>query len=61
KIRPSKGSRGGQEGGIITKDLPVDLSNVTLVCNNCGVTRVGFTVHEDGSKTRICKKCEAEL
>lgn len=61
KIRPSRGGRQGQEGGLVHKELPVQLSNVTLVCGNCGPTRVGFSVHEDGSKTRICKKCEAEL
>jgi large subunit ribosomal protein L24 len=60
KVRPSARG-GGQEGGIITKELPVDLSNVTLVCSNCGPTRVGFSVSEDGTKIRICRGCEGEL
>jgi large subunit ribosomal protein L24 len=60
KVRPSARG-GGQEGGIITKELPVDLSNVTLVCSNCGPTRVGFSVAEDGTKIRICRSCEGEL
>ncbi len=60
KVRPARG-RAGQEGGIITKELPVDMSNVTLICSNDGPTRVGFRVDDDGSKVRICKKCEAEI
>jgi large subunit ribosomal protein L24 len=60
KVRPARG-RGGQEGGIVTKELPVDLSNVALVCGTCGPTRVGFKVEPDGAKTRVCRTCEAEL
>ena len=60
RVRPSARG-GGQEGGIITKELPVDLSNVTLVCNSCGPTRIGYSVHEDGTKTRICTECKTEL
>lgn len=47
---------------IIEFDAPLHLSNVMLVCESCGEkTRVGFTVHEDGSKFRTCKKCNAEF
>lgn len=60
KIRPSRG-RGAQEGGIITKELAVDLSNVTLVCPKCGPTRIGFHVDAEGGKARICRSCETEL
>lgn len=60
KVRPARG-RAGQEGGIVTKESAVDMSNVTLVCSNDGPTRVGFRVDDDGSKVRICKKCEAEI
>ena len=61
KVRPSRG-RGGQEGGIVTKELPVDLSNVALICPSCGAPRrVGFKTEEDGSRTRICKKCESVI
>ena len=47
----------GVEGGIIEIVKPVNISNVGLVCPNCGkVTRVGFDL-SDGKK-RICKKCK---
>jgi large subunit ribosomal protein L24 len=49
-----------QQGGIIDTELFIDLSNVMLVCKNCGrATRVGHRT-EDGVKARICKKCDSE-
>ncbi len=60
KVRPARG-RGSQEGGIVTKELPIDLSNVTLICPACGPTRVGSRVDDDGSKIRICRSCGAEI
>jgi large subunit ribosomal protein L24 len=60
KVRPSARG-GGQEGGIVTKELPVNLSNVTLICHSCGPTRVGFTTTAEGTKIRICRSCEGEL
>jgi large subunit ribosomal protein L24 len=35
---------------------------VQPVCGSCGKpTRVGHRVDADGTKVRICRKCEAEL
>ena len=59
KLRAARG-RSGQEGGIITKEAPVHVSNVQIVCPSCGPTRVGYKV-QDGSKTRVCRKCGGEL
>ena len=51
----------GEEGGIIKVETPIYASKVQLVCPKCGKgTRVGFKV-EAGKKTRICKKCGAEI
>lgn len=45
------------QAGIIEREAPIFLSNVALVCKNCGKpTRVGFKVFE-GGKSRVCKKC----
>ena len=41
KLRAARG-RAGQEGGIITKEAPVHVSNVQIVCPSCGPTRVGL-------------------
>jgi large subunit ribosomal protein L24 len=50
-----------QQGGIIDVEMFIDISNVAIVCKSCGrPTRVGHRI-EDGTKVRICRKCEAEL
>ncbi len=47
------------EGGYIEKSLPIDVSNVMLICPECGeASRVGFTF-EKGKKLRQCKKCNS--
>ena len=52
---------GETQGGIIDLVKPVDISNVILICPNCGKpTRVGFKVEKD-SKIRVCKKCGKEV
>ena len=57
-------------GGIIHKEMPIDASNVMLVCPKCGkATRVNNKaekVTDDNGKAhrkliRICKKCGAEI
>ena len=49
-------------GGILKKEGPINISNVKLVCPNCGkAVRVGFKVKESGEKLRICKKCNQEI
>ncbi|SDU21015.1 50S ribosomal protein L24 [Stappia sp. ES.058] len=45
------------EGGIISKELPVHLSNLALADPKDGKpTRVGFQVKEDGTKVRVAKR-----
>jgi len=46
-----------QEGGIISKEAPVDLSNIAIVDPKDGKpTRVGFKILEDGRKVRFAKR-----
>jgi large subunit ribosomal protein L24 len=46
-----------QEGGIITKEAPIHLSNLALVDPKDGKpTRVGFRIEKDGSKVRVAKR-----
>jgi len=48
-----------REPGIIQRESPIHMSNVRLVCPDCGVpTRVGSAV-VDGAKQRKCRKCGA--
>src|SRR5215813_11247139 len=46
-----------QEGGIISKEAPVHLSNLALEDPKDGKpTRVGFKLLEDGRKVRVAKR-----
>ena len=48
------------QGGVLSKEMPVQLSNVKYVCTSCGAaTRLGARFLDDGSKERFCKKCNA--
>jgi large subunit ribosomal protein L24 len=50
------------QGGRLSKELPIDISNVMLYCEACGSpTRVGYRYADDGSKERFCKKCQARI
>jgi large subunit ribosomal protein L24 len=45
-----------EQGGIVTKELPIHLSNIALTDDNGKPTRVGFRVAEDGKKVRFAKR-----
>lgn len=49
-----KPSAANQQGGIVNKEAPLDISNVMLVVDG-QPTRVGFRF-EDGKKVRFAKK-----
>jgi large subunit ribosomal protein L24 len=50
------------KGGIIEKEASINASNVMLICASCGKpTRIGHTIHKDGSKTRSCRQCNESL
>lgn len=50
-----------QEGGIISKEAPIHLSNIALVDPKDGKpTRVGFEVR-DGKKVRVAKRTGAVI
>lgn len=44
-------------GGIISKEAPIHVSNVSLIDPKSGkATRVGFKVEKDGQKVRVAKR-----
>jgi large subunit ribosomal protein L24 len=50
------------QGGIVTKEAPIHVSNVMIVCRHCKKrTRVGMTFNAQGVKQRTCKKCGEPL
>ena len=65
--RVTQSSRGSQQGGIITQEAPVHVSNVQVVCPSCGKpTRVGHRRSEPDASgkthsVRVCKRCGGDL
>ena len=58
----TKPRKQGDEGGIIKVDGPIYADKVLLYCSKCGKgVRVKKVVNSDGSKTRVCAVCGAEL
>jgi large subunit ribosomal protein L24 len=56
--RHTKPNPANQQGGIITKEAMIDLSNLKLICPKCTKTvRIGRKILDDGTKVRVCKKC----
>ena len=48
---------GTQEGGIISKEATIDLSNLAIADPKDGkATRVGFKILDDGRKVRVAKR-----
>ena len=60
--RSQKPTRATQQGGIIDKDMPVDVSNVAVISPGDGrPTRVGYRFDDQGNKVRICRRTGADL
>jgi large subunit ribosomal protein L24 len=51
-----------QQGGIVDKPMPLDVSNVMLVCPRCDrVTRVKHERLGSGQSVRVCGHCREQL
>ncbi|MBM3696098.1 MAG: 50S ribosomal protein L24 [Actinobacteria bacterium] len=59
--RHSKPRGRTMQGGIVDKDMPIDASNVMIVCPSCGATRISAGLDADGHKRRVCAKCGGDL
>ena len=53
-IKPRKQ---GEEGGIVKREIPMYVSKVMLVCPKCGKPTRHAVKVENGTKSRVCKKC----
>ncbi len=50
-----------QKGQVVKIPMPMSVSKVMIICPKCGqATRIGY-VTDNGTKSRICKKCNAKL
>ena len=57
----TKPRRQGEQGGIVKRETPIRTCKVALFCSKCNKgVRVGYKVEGD-KKTRICRKCGAEI
>lgn len=57
QVRRHQKQSQSQEGGIITKEAPIHLSNIALADPKDGKpTRVGFQTQKDGTKVRVAKR-----
>ena len=53
---------GRQDGGIISKEAPLHLSNIAVADPRDGKpTRVGFKIGTDGRKVRVAKRSGVEI
>ena len=63
----TQSARGSQQGGIVTTEAPVHVSNVQVVCSACGkATRVGHRRSEADAagkthSVRTCKRCNGDI
>jgi large subunit ribosomal protein L24 len=61
-VRRHQRQSANQEGGIISKEGPIDLSNIAVEDPKDGKpTRVGFKVLNDGKKVRIAKRSGEQI
>jgi large subunit ribosomal protein L24 len=52
----------GIQGGILDREAPIHVSNLTVICPECGKpSRLGRQRLADGRGVRVCKRCAATL
>jgi ribosomal protein L24, bacterial/organelle len=57
-----KPTKATMQGGIIDKEMPINASNVGIVCKACKKpTRIGYKFEGDGTKVRVCRKCGGDI
>jgi len=61
-VRRHQKQTASQEGGVISKEAPIHLSNIAVADPKDGKpTRVGFKVLDDGRKVRVAKRSGVEI
>jgi len=53
-----KPRHGVKQVGRINKSMPLEVSNVAIICDKCGkYVKISYKVLADGRKERVCRKC----
>jgi large subunit ribosomal protein L24 len=56
------GGRAANQGGIVTQEAPIDVSNVQMVDPETKrPARVGYKINEDGKKVRVLRPSGKEI
>ncbi len=62
KKKHMKPKKSGEKGQIVEIAYPLPVSNAIIICSSCSKkTRIGKKIESKGKKSRVCKKCSAEL
>jgi large subunit ribosomal protein L24 len=59
--RISSNQRGAQQGGIVTQEAPVHVSNVMVIDSEGKPTRVGHRKDEEGRTIRVSRRTGKDL
>ena len=59
--RISTSQRGAQQGGIVTQEAPIHVSNVMVVDSEDKPTRVGHRKDEEGRTVRVSRRTGKDL
>ena len=63
----TQSARGSQQGGIVTQEAAIHVSNVQVVCPSCGKpSRIGHRRSEPDANgkthsVRICRRCNGDI
>jgi len=58
----ARADRRNPQGGRLSKEMPIAVSNVLLYCPKCGFgVRTKKVANAAGQKERVCKKCNSGL
>ena len=59
--RISQSQRGAQQGGIVTQEAPIHVSNVMVIDSEDKPTRVGYRKDEEGRNIRVSRRTGKDL
>ena len=59
--RISQSQRGAQQGGIVTQEAPIHVSNVMVIDSDDKPTRVGYRKDEEGRSIRVSRRTGKDL
>jgi large subunit ribosomal protein L24 len=59
--RISQSQRGAQQGGIVTQEAPIHVSNVMVIDSEDKPTRVGYRKDDNGRNVRVSRRTGKDL